>query len=381
MTIIYCIASLYNSGGKDRVICAKANALVALGHNVFIITTCQKGRPSFFPLDERVLCVDLGINYEDYNTLPFLKRLRKAYELKKQHRAEFERQVNAIKPDIIISTFEEDAQIVLEAKYKCPKILEVHYSKERRYNEYQRGKYSLARILDWLRTKRDEYIAARFDCMVVLTDTDRKKWSMVKTVRTIANPLPFAAEEQSPLTNKKVLAVGRYCFEKDFASLIDIWSEIEPKHPDWGLEIVGDGYMRADLEGQIKHFGLKRVLLSYPTATIQEKYLAASCLVMTSRSEGLPMVLLEAMSCGLPVVSYDCPYGPREVITNNHDGYLVPLGDKERYRECLERLMSQSEHRKAMGVAAQKSSQRYSMDHIIKQWIELFESLHHRNEN
>ncbi len=381
MTIVYCIASTYNSGGKDRVICTKANHLVQLGHKVTIITTDQKERPSFFPLDPRVRCIDLGINYEDYNSLSFWARYRKSRELKLKHRGALIKALEATTPSIVISTFEEDAEIVADLTISCPKIMELHYSKERRFNEYPRARWSLGRLLDHIRTWRDEWVVRKFDHLVTLTEVDRTKWTTARSSSTIPNPLPFVPTSQSSPLNKRVIAVGRYSSEKDFASLIHIWSKIEPKHPEWELEIVGDGYLRKSFEDLISSLHLKRVLLSHPTADIQSKYLSASCLAMTSRYEGFGMVLIEAMAHGLPVIAYDCPYGPREIIRDKQSGFLIPPNNRSLYRESLELLMDNSDLRTSMGIEALRSSERYSMNSVMEQWIQLFESLYQSNTN
>lgn len=380
MTIVYCIASIYNSGGKDRVICSKANHLVGSGHDVIIITTDQKGRAPFFSLDVRVRCIDLGINYEDYNDLPIWERYCKRVKLRRRHRLTLQRELSAIAPDVVISTFEEDAEILSAIKLSCLKVMELHYSKERRFNEYPRSKCSPARLLDWWRTRRDERIVGRFDHLVTLTETDRAKWTTARSSSTIPNPLPFTPSGRASLASKRILAVGRYSSEKDFASLIDIWSMLEPIHPEWELEIIGDGYLRSSLEEQVSRLGLHRVLLSFPTSDIQSKYLGASCLVMTSRYEGFGMVLIEAMSHGLPVISYDCPYGPREIIVDGVSGYLVTLGDKENFAKRVADLMDDKTLRMRMGQEAFASSERFVIEHVMHQWEHLFERLAQRNE-
>lgn len=381
MTIVYCIASIYNSGGKDRVVCSKANHLVGCGHDVIVITTDQKGRAPFFSLDARVRCIDLGINYEDYNGLPIWERYRKRIKLRRKHRQALQQELSVIAPDVVISTFEEDAEILATMKLSCPKVMELHYSKERRFNEYSRAKYSPARLLDWWRTWRDERIVVHFDHLVALTETDRAKWTTARSSSTIPNPLPFAPRGRASLSAKRVLAVGRYSSEKDFTSLVDIWSMLEPVYPEWELEIVGDGYLRSSLEQQISRLGLCRVSLSPPTSDIQSKYLGASCLVMTSRYEGFGMVLIEAMSHGVPVVAYDCPYGPREIIVDGVCGYLVALGDKDSFAKRLSGLIDDETLRMRMGQEAFVSSKRFMIEHVMYQWEVLFERLIQRSGN
>lgn len=377
MKIVYCIASTYNSGGKDRVVSSKANCLVELGHEVVIITTDQKGRPAYFGLDQRVEQIDLGLNYEDYNNLPLLQRLRKRRELQRRHKVLLKESLQALSPDIVLSTFEEDAPILANLRLDCPKVMELHYSKERRYNEYQRGRFSPGRLIDWWRTKADERIVARFDCLVALTETDRQLWTTAKRSIAIPNPLPFDLPDgQSTLEQPTVLAVGRLSSEKNFGELIDIWASLGDKASNWQLDIVGGGYQQRMLEAKVAAYGLQdSVRLHPPTSTIVEKYQASSILAMTSRYEGFGMVLIEAMSCGLPVIAYDCPYGPREIIKDNQNGALIPMHDHALYAERLSTLMQDAELRLRLGQNARQSASDYAMPHIIQRWLDLFNEL------
>lgn len=377
MKIVYCIASTYNSGGKDRVVSSKANYLVELGHKVVIITTDQKGRPAYFGLDQRVVQIDLGLNYEDYNNLSLFKRLKKRCQLQQRHTILLRDILRELEPDIVLSTFEEDAPVLAKLHLDCPKIMELHYSKERRYNEYQRGRFSLGRLLDWWRTKEDERIVSCFDYLVALTDTDRRLWTTAKRSTTIPNPLPFGLPAKvSSLVKPKVLAVGRLSSEKNFGELIDIWASLGDKASNWQLEIVGGGYQKRMLEEKITTYGLQgRVRLHPPTSDIVEKYQEASILAMTSKYEGFGMVLIEAMSCGLPVIAYDCPYGPREIIKDYENGALIPMHDQGLYAERLESLMQNAELRIRQGQKARQSADTYAMPQIMSRWLRLFEEL------
>lgn len=377
MRIVYCIASICNAGGKDRVVVTKANALAALGIEVFIITTDQKQAPSFFALHPQIVHHDLKINYEDSNSHSILNRWKTKQSKKKVHKEKLSHYLKGIRPDIVISTFEEDASIIASIRGSFIKLMELHYSKERRYNEYTRSKFSAARILDFLRTRYDEYIVSQYDYLVALTETDKKKWWVIKNKSSIPNPLSWEPiSSPSALTTPKVLAVGRYSSEKNFEELIDIWALVISQGSKWQLEIIGLGYLKTRLEQKISELGLNEyITLTPPSSQILEKYKDASLLVVTSKYEGFGMVLIEAMSCGLPVISYDCPYGPREIISHGIDGFLVPLGDKHTFAKHLLETITNQEARKSLGAHALRSSQRYSQNKIIKQWVNLFSHL------
>lgn len=378
MKIVYCIASIHNPGGKDRVVVSKANELAKLGWEVFIITTDQKATSSYFPLHPQIIHHDLDINYVD-NNIPSLWQRWKIDRIKKKlHKQRLEKYLKLIKPDIVISTFEEDGSIIASIKLPFIKIMELHYSKERRYKEYVRSRFSPARLLDFLRTRYDEYIVSRYDYLVALTEVDMNKWWSAKNKCCIPNPLGWKLDA-SPvaLINPKVIAVGRYSSEKNFEELIDIWATVSPAHPDWQLEIIGQGYLKDRLAERIDRLGIGHTTtLSPPTSRIQDEYQNASLLVMTSKYEGFGMVLIEAMSFGVPVVSYDAPYGPREIIHNGIDGFLVPLGNKQQFALRMGEVMSSIELRQDLGKNAFLTSKQYSSEKIIKQWVDLFEYLH-----
>ena len=148
------------------------------------------------------------------------------------------------------------------------------------------------------------------------------------------------------------------------------------KYPDWTLEIYGEGTEREKLEKKINKLGLENsFLLKGVEKNIQNKYLESSIYVMSSRFEGMPMVLLEAMSCGLPVISFDCPCGPRDMIKYNENGFLIEFGNIKEMANKIEELIANEEKRKLFGKNARKSIQKYSKDKIMEEWIKLFENI------
>ena len=188
--------------------------------------------------------------------------------------------------------------------------------------------------------------------------------------------MPFTSEEVSDCTSKRVLAAGRYDFQKNFSLLLRIWSQIAPSYPDWKLEIIGDGALRPALEKEVVQLGLSSsVELSRPTQEMQAVYLHSSVYAMTSRYEGLPMVLIEAQQMGLPIVSFACPCGPRDVIHEGEDGFLIPLGEEDAFIRALRQLLDSEAERQRMGQAACLSSARYDVDTIMAHWIQLFDTL------
>lgn len=157
---------------------------------------------------------------------------------------------------------------------------------------------------------------------------------------------------------------------------MDIWEPIVKLHPDWKLEIYGEGSDFEKIDTQIKKANLQNsILIKKPTSRIDEKLLRSSIYLMTSRYEGFPMVLVEAMACGLPVVSFRCPCGPEDIIKNNEDGFLINLGDNESMTLSLLKLIEDVDLRKKMGHAARENIKRFSQDEVMSQWTNLFNKL------
>lgn len=372
MKIVYCIQALYNSGGMERVLTCKANYLVALGHEVHIITTDQMMRPIFFPLDKRVSTYDLGINYEVTNGGGVWQKVKGHWGRQRRHRIGLERLLYEIRPDVTVAMFGNDEGIIPRIKDGSRKVLECHFSKPRRLQYARTG---LWHYIDRWRTWQDGRAAVKFDKFVVLTQEDKALWGDLPNITVIPNPLPFVSEDVATLSDKRVIAAGRYTYQKNFEALIRIWSRISREFPDWRLDIYGEGPLRPKLEGMVESLGLSESLsLCKPTLDMPREYLHSSVYAMTSNYEGLPMVLLEAQTMGLPIVSYACQCGPRDIITDGVDGYLVDMHDEDAFAERLARLMSDTDERYRMGASAKQASSRYEIDQIMAQWLDLFSS-------
>ena len=195
-------------------------------------------------------------------------------------------------------------------------------------------------------------------------------------MQVIANPLSFYPRERATLLNKKVIAVGNHGFAKGFDRLLLSWKEVVIKYSKWQLEIYGKKDPNQKLEKLIDEYNLfNNVKLFNPETNIQEKYLEASIYVLSSRSEGFGMVLIEAMACGVPCIAFDCPHGPADIITHNEDGILVKNGDIAAFANALISLMDDEDKRKKMGQKAKENVKRYLPTFIIQQWDQLFNSL------
>lgn len=373
MKIVYSIAGTYNSGGMERVLANKANWLVAHGHEVIIVTTDQRGESPYFPLDARIKCYDLAINYEENNGKSFLNKLIH-YPFKQwKHKVRLTALLKELRPDIVISMFCNDASFIPSIKDGSKKILEIHFS---RFKRLQYGRKGLWRLADWWRYKTDAKVVSRFDKFVVLTHEDKEYWGNLRNMCVIPNARTFEVNQPATLEAKKVVAVGRLNHQKGFDRLICAWSIVDNVVSGWKLQIVGDGELREQLQYNIRELGLSnQINIGRAEKDMMSVYKDASILTMSSRYEGLPMVLLEAQAAGLPIVSFDCKCGPKDVIENGVDGFLVEDGDIEQLAQKLVVLMQDTNLRKQMGSAAYAHSERYSEERIMKQWTDLFDEV------
>ena len=370
MKIVYTIAATYNSGGMERVLANKANWLVRNGYEISILTTDQKARSSFFELDPRIKVYDLGINYEENNGKSFLNKLIH-YPFKQwRHKKALQRLLPELKADVVVSMFCNDASILPKIKDGSRKVLEIHFS---RFKRLQYGRKGIWKLADELRSRNDLRVVSKFDKFVVLTEEDKGYWGELANITVIPNARSFEVEKPAELNEKKVIAVGRYCYQKALDKLIQAWGIVCREIADWKLHLVGDGEDRAQLQKQISELGLtERVVLGRAETDMKSVYSNSSVLALSSRYEGLPMVLLEAQAAGLPIVSFECKCGPKDVLTDGVDGILVNEGNVEGLAQGLLKLIKDETLRKQMGIAAYKNSERFSEEKVMANWVELF---------
>lgn len=370
MKIVYTIAATYNSGGMERVLANKANWLVRNGYEIGILTTDQKARNSFFELDPEIKVYDLGINYEENNGKSFLNKLIH-YPFKQwRHKKALQRLLPELKADVVVSMFCNDASILPKIKDGSRKVLEIHFS---RFKRLQYGRKGIWKLADELRSRNDLRVVSKFDKFVVLTEEDKGYWGELDNITAIPNARSFEVEKPAELNEKKVIAVGRYCYQKALDKLIQAWGIVCREIADWKLHLVGDGEDRAQLQKQISELGLtERVVLGRAETDMKSVYLNSSVLALSSRYEGLPMVLLEAQAAGLPIVSFECKCGPKDVLTDGVDGILVKEGNVEGMAQGLLKLIKDEALRKQMGIAAYKNSERFSEEKVMANWVELF---------
>ncbi|MFT4072378.1 MAG: glycosyltransferase family 4 protein [Dysgonamonadaceae bacterium] len=373
MKIIYSIGATHNSGGMERVLANKANYLAQKGHEVVIVTTDQQHKVPFFKLSSSIRQYDLNINYSANNGKGIWNKLLFFPWKQWKHRARLKKLLGEQKADIVVSMFDGDASFLWKTKDGSRKVLEIHFS---RYKRLQYNRSGLWKWVDKYRTKQDEAIARKYDRFVVLTEEDRQYWGELPNIRVIPNANTFETKEAASLENPRAIAVGRLEEQKGFEDMIRAWQHVYSHYPEWKLSIFGQGSLRQKLLDLIESLSLKNVVsLENPVSDIKNKYLDSSILLMTSRYEGLPMSLLEAQCCGLPMVSYTCKCGPRDIIRDGKNGYLIPEGDIQLFAEKVNKIIENQALRKEMGKQSKELSANFQEDRIMGLWESLFKEL------
>lgn len=374
MKILYQIHSTYNPGGMERVLLNKVRYFVEeKGWDVTVVTTDQHGRLPFYPFPEGVRMIDLGVNYSDDNGKPFHKKLFGYFRRRLEHRKRLAALLEQERPDIVDCFYPGESSFVPSLKDGSRKVMELHQSK---LFHHQYNRSGLMGLADKVRARMDEKLVRRFDRFVVLTEEDAGMWGEMPGIRVIPNAANFIADKYSDCTAKRVIAVGRLDYQKSFDRLILVWEKVHEKMQDWRLDIFGQGEWKDMLQGMIDERGLQDVVrINAPTKNIGKEYSESSMLVMSSHYEGFPMVMIEAMACGLPAVSFDFKCGPKDIIKDGENGVIVPDGDIDALAEAMMTLMEDEEQRKRMGENAKKVVETYSEEKVMNKWVSLYEEI------
>lgn len=371
MKICYCVEGLYNSRGTERVLTECVN-LLSDEMNITIATAFQGGRPDFYILSPKVRRIDLGVTDYQRNSLFHNPR-------KKDYRRKLTAFLLKEKFDIVVSLGGLESQFLHKIKDGSKKVLWFHFAFDiSNLFIRERHKGLVADLMVWLQTKRRVWFANRMDQLVVLSKSDCEKWSKYcKNATYIYNPITISTSEVSKCEKKSAIAVGVLGVQKGFDYLIDAWALVAKKHPEWHLDIFGDGPDRKILQERINTYNLQeKIILQGKTDNIEKEYVSHSIYVMSSRAEGFGLVLVEASACGLPLISYDCNYGPNEIIVDGKNGILVsPVGDVKGLSDAIIYLIEDSDKRKAMGVRAKELSCRFNGENVKKNWINLLSNL------
>ena len=341
MKIAYCIPALYYPSGMERVLTLKANYFAEVfGYEIHIILTDGKGKKPYYELHPSITLHQLDIDYDELNEMSFYKKLPKYIAKQGRFKKKLNECLHQIRPDITISLLRRDINFINRMTDGSTKLGEIHFNKSN-YRDFSNSRlpaFLRAIVSNYWREQLYRQLR-QLKRFIVLSHEDAQEWTELDNVEVIHNPLPFFPDQISDNSHKQVIAVGRYVPQKGFDRLIPAWQLVARKHPDWILRIYGDG-MREQLQQQIDSLGITASCILEPTVSnIVDKYCESSIFALSSRFEGFGMVIIEAMACGVPPVSFTCPCGPRDIISDGKDGLLVEDGNIEQLAEKISYLI------------------------------------------
>jgi len=373
--ILYVYGGLYLPNGMNAIISQKVNYLAENTDNeIYISLTERPELPYFYHLSDKVRWINFNINFDELDTLPLYKKIWKYWW--KQHL--FKKHLSAymmkIRPDISVSVCRREVNFITRIKDGSKKIAEIHFG--RSFYRKLDKKY-LPRIVNkiisqiWMNSLIRNL--KHMDRFVVLTNEDASNWPELNNLIVIPNFVTSLSTHISDVSSHKVIAVGRYSWQKGFDLLIDAWYIVHSRYPEWQLEIYGGGD-NCYYQKMANEKALTSVISCHTAVSdISEKYAESSIFVLSSRYEGFGLVLVEAMSAGLPVVSFDCPCGPRDIVLEGENGLLVENGNINQLADKICYLISHKDERIRMGKNALSSIVKYDKRAIMRKWIELFE--------
>lgn len=380
MKIVYVINKMANLAGIERILTCKMNYMSEKTiHSVFLVTYEQGDHPLPFQLNKMISyhAIDAPIPRREGFTL--LKWIKEIHSARKVFKSRFFETICAIRPDIVICTGYAfpilDIIINISQRTNSKTIIESHVKSETVTMKY----FVYNNFISKFFTIWDYYIfnkTKNANCIVTLTQEDKEFWTRyARRVEVIPNLLTVSPQKVKDYHVKRVVAAGRYVNQKGFDMLLEAWHILYKDIKDWHLYIFGNE-SRIPYQRIVDNYNMNNCVHLMPaTQEIVEEFSKSSIFVLSSRFEGFGLVLAEAMSCGLPCVSFDCPFGPRDIITNNEDGILVENGNILELARAIEQLMTDETLRRTMGEKAAKNIIRFSPDYIMNKWNDLFNSL------
>lgn len=384
MKIIYVIETLSAIGGIQKIIVEKANYMAErFGYQVCIISCTQPlTQSNAFQLSKEVKQINLGIPlYSQYRykyPMRLFVKLHCFFILKKA----LNNCIKEFNPDILICMGGFMANIVCNIKHKAKKIVECHEAKY--YIKYRPNNSQNHISRFFMKLNRHCYIKTierNADAIITLTEGDKLLWNKAKRIEVIPNFSTMKITKTSSCDSKRVIAVGRLSWVKGHERLMDIWSLIMKKHPEWKLDIYGEGELENQLKKIIIQKRLKNISIHPFSDNISHEYSKSSICVMTSYFEGFPLVLLEALKHGVPCIAFDCPFGPSGIIADKKCGFLIEDGNNSLFAEKLCLLMEDESLRMKFSEACIKHARVFDTDKIMKLWQDLIKSLIIKNDN
>lgn len=354
MNILILIPNITKRAGTERAVTNLANILSDGKNNVFIFSVGTHCGDSPFQLKSNVNIVHMGLLYNHKTIIGKVLLYIKLYIILKK-------EIIAKNIDFVIGTYHYINFTVACLPKNIKKIGCEHFNYA-----------AFGNFINILK----RFFYKKLDSVVLLTERDKKSYSFLNNVSVIPNSLSFATDKVSNCMNKQIVSLGRLSKQKGYDLLLKSALLMKEKLPDWHITIYGDGEDRLELQKTIASLNLGGfVTIKLPVKDVEEVYLESSIYVSSSRWEGLPMVLLEAQSCGVPAVCFDCECGPSDVIIDGKTGFLVPPLDIEKLADKVVELAQNDKERIEFGENAVISVQRFSTERIKELWENLLYQL------
>ena len=374
--ILYIYGGLYSPNGMSTIVSQKINYLAENTDNdMYIVLTEHPEKPQIYQLSNKIHRKDLVVNFDDLDAMPFLKKIVCYFVKQRKSRKLITQYLMELRPDITISMTRREINFLSKIKDGSKKVAEIHFARTF-YRKFDK-KY-LPRFVNKLISKMwmNSLIKnlKKLDKFVVLTEEDSKNWPELHNVIVIPNFVSSIPIKKSKCVNKRAIAVGRYSYQKGFDMLIDAWKIVSSYYPDWQLDIYGAGN-NIVYQDMANNMGLSSVHCNTAVSNLFDYYSDCSIFILSSRYEGLALVILEAMRAGLPVVAFSCPCGPRDIIKNGENGLLVENGNVQLLAEKICYLIENENERIRMGSKAVDCVAQYNKDAVMGEWIKLFNSL------
>lgn len=356
MNINFLITDITLNGGIERVTVNLANLFSGRGHSVTIISLFHANSTFFFNIDKNVQVLFVTDESYDIKKNRFSSILYASWKLKLYFKKK---------------TISKDDVIVGQA-FLCNILLWIT-AKRKRVFACEHLKYGVYSPL--IRMFRNVIYSA-FSQVIVLTDNDRERFGRhisLEKVSVIPNMVVAKTENSPNLNEKKIIAAGRLHYQKGFDLLIRAMKIVAKKHPDWTLNIFGEGELHESLEKDIEMSNLLNIVyLRGSSRNIYDEYAHSSIFVLSSRYEGFVMVLLEALAIGLPAVSFNCPEGPAEMLSEG-GGILVEPENVEKLSEALNYMIEHKDFRVKCVEIKDRIRERYSPEKIYSLWMNIFQ--------
>ena len=374
MKLLYCVPSLTNCGGTERVLTTRLNYLAEYTKfELYIVTTEKQSGKPFFELNTKISIINLDINFNE--KIPFVSKLLTYKRKLKLYKDKLWSIIHEIRPDIVTSLLSHEIDFISDFNDGSIKIGENHFNRNFRYSFVKNNSRNILRhAIAKYRDLELGHKVKKLDILVTLTQEDALLWPKDVKKYIIPNPLSFVKKYKSEGNTKRIVAVGRLTKEKGFDLLLHAWELVFSFYPDWSLVIYGEGEEYKNLLSIIEEKELQNVQINPFDENISEQFVKSDFCVMSSRFEGFGLVIIEAMECGLPVVSFNCKSGPNEIISNGEDGILVNNGDISALADAMKLIMKDSQIRSSMSKNAVEKAKNFKLENIMEKWISLYKS-------